>query len=75
MLVSIVNTNGFINNTRNRETCFEAGLTVSDFSLSYQIDRLVSVNPTSNPTFEFLIDHALIMTDIKPVGQQASISN
>ena len=28
----MVNTGGLVNNTRNRETCFDAGFTVSDFS-------------------------------------------
>ena len=50
-----------VHNTRNHETGFEAGFTVSDFLFQcYQIDRLVSANPTSNPTFGFLIDHALV---------------
>ena len=32
MLASAVDTGGLVNNTRNRETCFEASFTVSDFS-------------------------------------------
>ena len=34
MILSMVNSGGLVNNTRNRETCFEAGFTVSDFSFS-----------------------------------------
>ena len=56
----MINTGGLVNSTRTRETCFEAGVTVSDFSFqSYLIDRSVSANPSSNPTFGFRIDHAL----------------
>ena len=32
MLVSMVNTSGPVNKTRSRETCVEAGFTVSDIS-------------------------------------------
>ena len=53
----MVNTSGLLNSTRNRETCFEIGFTVSDFT--YKIDRSVAANPTSNLTFGFQIDHAL----------------
>ena len=57
----MVNTDGLVNNTQNREICFEAGFAVSDFWFqSFQIGRLVSANPTSNPTFGFLINRALI---------------
>ena len=58
MLVSIVNTSC----TRNHETCFKAGFTVSDFNFfqSYQIDHLVAVNPI----FGFLIDNALNLCNI-----------
>ena len=54
----MVNTSDLVSNTWNSETCFQAGIMVSDFSLSYQIECLVSVNPASKPTFGFLIDHA-----------------
>ena len=44
----MVNNSSLVNNTRNHETCFDAGFTVSDYSFgrSYQIDRLVSADPT-----------------------------
>ena len=60
----MIKTGGLVNNTRNSNTCFEAGFTVSDVSFkNHQIDRLVSANPTSNPTFGFLIDHALRLSE------------
>ena len=54
---------GHANSTRNRETRIEAGFTVSDFSFRViKIDRLISANPTSIPTFGFLIDRALTIS-------------
>ena len=44
-------------NTRNRETCSEAGFTVADFS--FRVIRSIAwfrANPTSTSTFRFLID-------------------
>ena len=39
----MVSTGGHVNNSRNRETCFEAGFTVSGFSFRVnEINRLVS---------------------------------
>ena len=57
MLVSMVNIGGLVD-LETVKPCFEAGFTVSDFSFRV-IDRLDSTNPTSNPTFGFLIDRAL----------------
>ena len=60
MLLFMVNTSGLVNATlETDETGFEAGFTVSGFSFTgYQINRLDSANPMSNPTFGLLIDNA-----------------
>ena len=54
MHVSKVNTSGLVSNTKPSRKVSWFQILISELS-----NHLVSANPTSNPTFRFLIDHAL----------------
>ena len=56
----MVNIGGFVNNTRNYQNHSQGRFRWFQILVQrYQIDHLLLVNLTSNPTFRFLIDHAL----------------
>ena len=66
MIISVVNICGLQTNSKppslleTDETIFEAGFAVSDFS--FNVIKLIAwfvAHPTLNPTFGFLIVHAL----------------
>ena len=57
MILSMVKTGDLVHNTRNRDTCFEAGFTVSDFSL--RIIKSIAWFRRIRFRIHILIDHAL----------------